>query len=345
MKNTRIAIGAALVMALAAAGCSSNASSPADVSQGGDCSPPDGAKVTVGVNPGSQDLVASTMVDQGFAEDHGIALDIKSFQNPPAAATAVTQKSVDVGFGGNTTMTIARSQGSDVFFFGPFITTPKDGVFVREDSSYQTLGDLDGQKIGSFSGANSATTAILTAIASKSYDVPHLPDSSEIVVAPGPALLGLLDKGEVEGALLVDTGSVSADLSGKYRKVLDLNSGYQEAFGANPMFVGLVTTESYAAGHCGEVTAFAAAYREAVEYLRSNDEAWQAYAESLEFTQDGAAEALQGLSTEMQTEWDAGQVDEATALLESLIPILGTEDFVSELPDGLFDTTYWAEEE
>lgn len=345
MRYSRFAMGTSLLCAAAIlfAGCATKPEGSAAADPAGDskCGPlTEMTTVTLGINPGSQSLITEAMKSQGIDKKYNLNVDVKEFLNPPAAATAVTQKVVDIGYGGITTMAVAREQGSDVFFFGPFITTPQDGVFVPKDSPVKSLSDLEGKKIGSFSGTNSATTAILSAIADETYDMPKLSDLSEIVVAPAPALFGLLDKGEVDAVLTVDTDTVSADLTGKYNKILVLSDAYEDAFGTNPMFVGLVSNEAFAETNCSALQAFYNAQMDTIDYVKSHDEVWKDYADSLKITDPAAPAALQKLAGSFTTDWTESEVESVTGLLETLIPILGPDAFVTEVPEGLFDLDY-----
>lgn len=355
MRFSRFALGTSLLCAAAIVlvGCSAITEESATVPDSSNLpeanSAADSAKcgpleemttVTLGINPGSQSLIIEVMKSQGIDKKYNLNVDVKKFLNPPAAATAMTQKVVDIGYGGITTMAIAREQGSDVFFFGPFITTPQDGVFVPKDSPVKSLSDLKGKKIGSFSGTSSATTAILSAIADKSYDMPKLSELSDVVVAPAPALFGLLDKGEVDAVLTVDTDTVQADLTGKYNKILVLSDAYEDAFGTNPMFVGLVSNEAFAENNCSALQAFYNAQMDTIDYVKSHDEVWKNYADSLKVTDPAAPAALQKLAASFTTDWSEEEVKSVTDLLETLIPILGSDAFIKNVPEGLFDLDY-----
>jgi NitT/TauT family transport system substrate-binding protein len=297
--------------------------------------------VTLGINPGTQKLVTDVIKAQHLDTKYKLDLQVKSFQNPPASAQAAAQHAVNIAYGGLTTMAVARDKGSDMVFFGPFITTPKDGVFVKKDSPITSLDQLKGKKIGSFSGTASATTAILNAVASKTYGIDDLNNQAHIVVAPDPALFGLLDKGDIDAALVVDSSTVKADLTGQYRKILDLNDAYQKAFSENPIFVGLVTSDEFAKDHCGELKAFTRAQQDAVAYILSHDDVWDGYARDLGITQAGASAALKDLSSEFEVKWTDAEISAAQTLLTSMIPILGEKDYIAKVPDGLFTTAYW----
>jgi ABC-type nitrate/sulfonate/bicarbonate transport system substrate-binding protein len=349
----RASRGIALVIVLAStvafASCASEqrAAAPAGSPAADECGPlEEMTAVTLGVNPGAQDLVTQAIEEQGFDEKYNLDLKISSFENPPASAQAVTQKAVDIGFGGVTTMAQARARGLDVFLFGA-LASPSNGVFVREDSDIEDIGDLAGARFGSFSANNSATFAVLSAIASEGFGMGKLEDElASLVTAPDAALVGLLGQGELDAILLGSTATVVTQLEDKYRQIGDLSTEYEDATGIAPVHLALTTTDSYAADHCSELVAFSNAMRDGTKYVQENDEAWENYAETLELSDPNAPEALQELlGANFRTEWDEEQVEGITAMLESFIPILGEEEFISEVPEGLFRLDYVATDE
>ena len=339
------AVTVACAIALAITSCSTpNKVEPSASPAAAACGPlKEMTKVTLGVNPGAQDLVTAAIKDQGIDKKYNLDLEIKSFLNPPASATAVTQRSVDIGFGGTTSMAVARSQGSDVFLFGA-LASPSNGVFVPKDSAIKNIGDLKGKRLGSFSANNSATFAVLSAIANESFKIPKLEDAAaSLTVAPDAAVLGLMDQGELDAVLTGSTATVVTQLSGKYKQIGDLSTEYIKATGTIPVHLALASTETYAADHCSELVAFSNAMRDGVEYVQSDDKAWDKYAESLKLTDPKAPKALQKLlGPNFRTDWDQKQVDGMVKLIESLIPILGADDFVKESPKGLFSLDYVA---
>ena len=329
-----------LVGTLAIASCSGgSAATEPDASSSADpCGPLDEmTTVTLGVNPGAQDLVTQAIKAEGYDKKYNLDLDIRSFQNPPASAQAVTQKAVDIGFGGVTTMAQARSQGLDVFLFGA-LASPSNGVFVPKGSSIKDIGDLAGARLGSFSANNSATFAVLSAIASEEFGLDKLEDEVEsLVTAPDAALSGLLDQGEIDAAMLGSTATVVTQLAGETTQIGDLSTEYLEATGIAPVHLALASTDSYAEDHCSELVAFSNAMRDGVAHVQEDEEAWVEYAKTLELTDPDAPEALRELlGANFRTEWDEEQVEGITAMLESFIPILGADEFTSEIPDGLF---------
>jgi ABC-type nitrate/sulfonate/bicarbonate transport system substrate-binding protein len=333
------AVTAACVMALAVTSCSGTTNTPSAQGEtdapASECGPlEEMTTVSLGVNPGAQDLVTAAIKEQGFDTKYNLNLDIKSFLNPPASATAVTQRAVDIGFGGVTSMAVARSQGADVFLFGA-LASPSNGVFVPMDSDIENIGDLEGKRIGSFSANNSATFAVLSAIAYEAFGIPKLEDAAaSLTVAPDAAVL------------LGSTATVVTQLTEEYKQIGDLSTEYIDATGIAPVHLALTSTDSYAAEHCSELVAFSNAMRDGVDYVRNDKTAWKTYAETLELADPKAPAALQELlGANFRTEWDADQVEGMTAMIESLIPILGADEFVPEVPEGLFSLDYTATDE
>src|SRR3954453_5871021 len=184
--------------------------------------------LTLGVNPGAQDLVTFVMQEQGFAEKHNLDLTVNSSQTPPALHAAIGQHTVDVGFGGLPAMAVARQQGRGAMIFD-VLTSPSNVVVTRNDSDIRTFSDLRGRKLGAFGGRSSATFAITSIVAKEKYGIDDLGGQVDIIEAPDAAMLGLLDAGNIDAALIGTTATVQALLSGKYRTLSDISQDYQAA--------------------------------------------------------------------------------------------------------------------
>jgi ABC-type nitrate/sulfonate/bicarbonate transport system substrate-binding protein len=292
----------------------------------------------LGVNPGAQDLVTFVMQEQGFAEKHGLRLEISSFQNPAALHAAIGQKAVDVGFGGLTAVATARHQGRGTLIFD-VLTSPSNIVVTRNDSNLHTFSDLRGRKLGAFGGRSSATFAIASVVAKETYGIENLERDVDIVEGPDAAMLGLLDAGNIDGALIGTTATVQALLSGKYRVLSDISEDYQSKFGKLPGHVLAATTDDYADSHCGVLNAFSAALDDTVAFIQTDPNVWADYAKKIDLTDPRAPELLrERVASRYIADWDQEQADAEAALIEQLISVLGADNFVPAVPDGLFRT-------
>ncbi|WP_433273207.1 ABC transporter substrate-binding protein [Pseudonocardia xinjiangensis] len=294
--------------------------------------------LTLGVNPGAQDLVTFVMQEQGFAEKHNLDLTVNSFQNPSALHAAIGQHTVDVGFGGLTAMAVARQQGRGAMIFD-VLTSPSNVVVTRNDSDVQNFSDLRGRKLGAFGGRSSATFAITSIVAKEKYGIDDLGKDVDIIEAPDAAMLGLLDAGNIDAALIGTTATVQALLSGKYRTLSDISQDYQAAFGALPGHVLAATTDDYAESHCGVLNAFSAALDDTVAFIQTDPDVWSDYAKKIELTDPRAPEMLhERVASRYIADWNQEQADAEAKLIEQLIPVLGADDFVPAVPAGLFRT-------
>jgi ABC-type nitrate/sulfonate/bicarbonate transport system substrate-binding protein len=294
--------------------------------------------LNLGVNPGAQDLVTYVMQEQGFAEKHKLQLEVKSFQNPAALHAAIGQKAVDVGFGGLTAMATARQQGRGAMIFD-VLTGPSNVVVTRADSDLETLADLRGRKLGIFGGRSSATFAIMSIVAKGKYGIDSLEDDVDIIEGPDAAVLGLLDEGNIDAALIGTTATVKAMLSDEYRVLSDISEDYQATFGKPPGHVMAATTDDYAESHCGVLNAFSAALDDTVAFIQTDQTVWADYAKKIELTDPRAPQLMQErVASRYIADWNEDQADAEAALIEQLIPVLGADNFVPAVPDGLFRT-------
>ena len=292
----------------------------------------------LGVNPGAQDLVTFVMQEQHFAEKHKLKLDISQFQNPAALHAAIGQKTVDVGFGGLTAMAVARQQGRGAMIFD-VLTSPSNIVITRNDSDLKTLADVKGRKLGAFGGRSSATFAITSIVAKEVYGIGSLEKDVDVIEAPDAAMLGLLDAGNIDAALIGTTATVQALLSGKYRTLSDISADYQSKFGSLPGHVLAATTDDYAKSHCGVLNAFSAALDETVTFIQTDANVWADYAKKIELTDPRAPQMLhERVAPRYISDWNAKQADAEAALINQLIPVLGKDNFVPAVPAGLFRT-------
>ncbi|MEF2978460.1 ABC transporter substrate-binding protein [Subtercola sp. YIM 133946] len=331
------------VASLALAGCSSAGASTSNAAatstDGAQCGPlTTMTSATVATNPGNQDLVIKTVKSQGLDTKYNLNLDVKSFLNPPASAQAITQGAVDFGFGGLTTMDQARAGGSDVVFIGA-LSVPTAGVFVPKGSSIKSLSDLKGKRVGSFTALNGATTAVLQALAKKAYGVDLLTDlDGQVHVAPDAELYGLMDQGQLDAIVLDAAGTAYQVNAGNYTELVDLTADYNAKLGYSPLYLGPVTTDSYAQQNCSAVRAYNSALRDAVQYILSNSSVWTDYAASL--GQPEAAASFQKLYTSsFVTTWTQTEIDAMKKLIKDLLPYLDPS-FPQDIPDSLFTLNY-----
>ncbi|GAA2105519.1 ABC transporter substrate-binding protein [Actinomadura alba] len=334
----RVGLAALCVVGLTATACGGS-SSGGDQAKTATCgSGPLGKPTTVslGIQPGAQDLITFVMEREGYAAKHNLKLDIKKFQNPSALHTAIGEKVVNVGFGGLTAMAVARSHRRGTMIFN-ILTGPSNIVFAPKASSLQTFADLKGRKLGAFGGRGSATFGIQSVVAKEVYGIGDMGKDMDILDAPDSALMGLMDQGKVDAALLGTTATVQALLSGKYKVLSDMSADYEKKFGRPPGHVTVASNDEYAEKNCEVLRAFSGALADALKFIQGDEDVWATYAQQIKITDPKAAQMLKDrVGSRYITKWDQAQVDAETQLIQRLIGVLGKDAFVAETPKGLF---------
>ncbi len=292
-----------------------------------------GRAFRLGVIPGAQDFIVYVMESRGLLAKHDLAPEKVQMLSPVNLHLMIAEQEVDVGFGGFTTMAIARARGKNVIAVHG-IFSPVNLVFVLDDSPLQTLSDLKGKKLGIFGGPGSTTFTFLGVIAKRWFDL-DLVESVELVSAPGPALVSLLDRGEIDAALLGTTESLKFGAKGTYRVLVDLSGEYRKHHTRAPAHVAVTTNEDFAATHRDVVTDFLRAYREAVAYVKANPDIWAEYGERIEMVDEAEVEILrEKMTANLVGEWDAAQIETQQEYLELAFDVLG-DSVVKSVPEGL----------
>jgi ABC-type nitrate/sulfonate/bicarbonate transport system substrate-binding protein len=298
--------------------------------------------VTVGINPGNQAAIVQNIAAKGLDEKYNIKIEISEFANPPASAQAVTQGTVDVGFGGLTTMMTNRANGADIIYIG-VLTQLSGGVFVPAGSDITTMADLAGKRVGSFTALGGAVSSQVQAISAEGFGVDLLADlDGELHVAPDAAIVGLMDQGDLDAVIMgTDATAFLLFQPEKYTMILDMGPEFQRIFGIPAPYLGPVTLESYAVEHCGETRAFASAVRDSIADVLSDDSFWETYVTELGRPVEAASVYRDVYAKGLMTaEWGQDTVDAMIGLADTIRPYLDPATFPAETDPTLFSLDY-----
>lgn len=295
-------------------------------------------KFTIAVIPGVQTFVVTIMEREQLFKKYNLEPQIQKLISPSAIHPLIAEGKVDIGFGGFTNMAIARSQGRSVLVFA-VLSSPTNFVLVPRESPLQSVADLKGKKVGIFGGPGAATSSILFIIGKRWHGVDIMRES-QMVTAPSPALVGLLDKKELDAALVGTNESLQLFLTGKYRVILDLAEEWERRMGRAAAHVSIDTTEAFAKANPEIIRDFIRAYREAARLIRARADVWEDYAKSTGIaTKEGIALLRERVQPRIVDVWDKKQMEVQTQFLELLIDVLG-EKFLKAVPPGLMTDAY-----
>ena len=296
----------------------------------------------LGLIPGAQEFVDFVMEGHGMLAQAGLKAEKVKSLSPANLHLMVAERQVDIGFGGFTTMATARAEGKDIIVIGG-VFSPVNMVFVKKDSPIHSLKDLKGRKLGVFGGPGSTTFTFLAVIARKWYDVDLSISSKQVqlVSAPGPALIELLAKGDVDAALLGTTETIQMSAQDRFRVLVDLSEEYKAHTGGHaPAHVTIVTNEAFAKDHGDIVRDYLKAYKAAVEYTHTHPEVWDEYAASIMMTDPKERALLAAkMGPNIVEKWDESQIAAQNDYLKLVHDILG-DSVLKTIPPDLIRNTY-----
>ena len=202
-------------------------------------------KVRIGDLAQSLNEIASRMmIDQGIDRKYGIAAEYRAYPTLDGLFTAIRGKDVDVGFGGWTAIAQFRSKGFPVTMIFPVGRGVTVDVIVPAASPIKSIADLKGKKVGSFAGAAGTATVLFRVIASKFHGFD--PGKTGDLQFAGPGLLpALLDKGEIDAAVMFDPLAAKLEGSGKYRSIGNLADAYKAGTGDDFLWIGYSTNDDF----------------------------------------------------------------------------------------------------
>jgi NitT/TauT family transport system substrate-binding protein len=296
-------------------------------------------KIKLGIlSSGAQDFVHDVMERQKLLQKYDLPYERIQSLNPPALHIMIAEKSVDIGYGGLTAMARARAEGKGALvIFGIF--SPVNALLVPKNSPVKSLADLRGKRVGNFGGPGAATTSMFMAIAKRWYGIDLLRDL-ELITAPGPALAGLLDRGDLAAALVGTVESLRFPLTGKYRVIMDLSGEWEKRAGRAPAHVTIATNEEFAKAHPDILKRYLRAYLEATKYIREHGQVWEEYAKRMQLTEPGGVAALRdNMGPRIVDKWDKDQMKVQQDFLEVARDTLGPK-VLREVPKGLMTDAF-----
>lgn len=301
--------------------------------------PSGGRTFKLGLIPGAQEFVDFVMEGHGILDQVGLKAEKVKSLSPANLHLMLAERKVDIGFGGFTTMATARTEGKDIIvIYGVF--SPVNMVFVAKNSSIRSLTDLKGKKLGVFGGPGSTTFGFLAVLARNWYGIDLFHDA-ELVTAPGPVLVELLGKGDIDAALLGTTESIQMFAQQRYRVLVDLSAEYKAHQGGRaPAHVTVATNEEFANSHPDIVRDYLKAYKSTLEYVRAHPEVWDEYAKSINMNDPGERALLQQkMGPNLVERWDADQIAVQKDYLKLVHEIIG-ESVLKVVPEDLIRNDY-----
>lgn len=299
-------------------------------------------KVKLGDMAQSMNVIASlTMKQQKLDEKHGFSLEYMPFPTLDGLFTAIRGKEVDIGFGGWTAFSQFRAQGfpvTSIYSVGRGATLD---VLVPVHSPAKSIADLKGKKIGSYAGAAGTATVLFRVLTAKYYGYDAANTGHLQYAAPG-LLTSLLEKGDLDAALLFDPLAAKAIASGKFRSIANLGDLYKQHVGEDFLWIVYATNEDFIKRHPQVLTSFNRAWVEAVKYVQTHPEVFKHFGKQFGLeSEEGVRLLRERVVKDYILRWDQKFIDSLGAFARMSNEVMG-KGFLDRVPAESFNTRFVA---
>jgi NitT/TauT family transport system substrate-binding protein len=206
--------------------------------------------------------------DAGIFQKHGIdvQVDLRPFKG--YVASLPSRETLVTSYPGLSAI-VRINQGMDLVVFGGGLTVMQE-VFVPIDSPLKSIPELRGKRFGIWSSGAGSVKSMRAAVAD-AFGLDLFKDA-KIVEAPPPALMGLVDKGEVDAFMNVSSMTIRAlARPDKYRSIFSPNDYWKQKTGFPVMWSApLVAWREWIQEDPERAKKLVAAVHESFTWLRQN---------------------------------------------------------------------------
>jgi NitT/TauT family transport system substrate-binding protein len=294
----------------------------------------DGGKMRLLYSPSGTNSFLPFVI-QKFALDrkYGFELQPVPQATTQTGITAIQAGGAELGTFGWNDIQRMKNAGIKVVGVAPFLRWGADFSLVPVNSPIQTFGDLKGKKFG----VTSRTTLnyiVERALTRKAYKFDLEKDAT--IVEGAPSLLrGLAEQGQVDATEMFNSLTPAMITTGKFRVLAKVSDLVHQLGLPDTPFLLYTVEASYAAARPNNVKAFLAAYRDAVNILRTDDAVWLERGTEMKMSEEAAAlfrkEARTDIWTAFAPDTEANIRKTFDVLLETAGPaILGINELSSD---------------
>lgn len=226
-----------------------------------------GGAIQVSVSPSA--LPLQVAVEEGLCAD-SLDIEVSQVGYDQSAALFLAGESP---IGWESPLEVAKfvSEGEDIVYLSTAgAANMINGVVVRAEDAdkYQELEDLVGERVGN-PGYGTGTWTSFQVIAESKFGIDARADF-ENVTADSGALLGLLESGEIEAALLFSGQSAAALALDQFETIFSFTKAWQEATGEPMVVNGPIARQSWLDEHEEEAKALIECIDEGVRWMAEN---------------------------------------------------------------------------
>jgi ABC-type nitrate/sulfonate/bicarbonate transport system substrate-binding protein len=226
---------------------------------------------TIVITADPSGIAAFVAQDEGFFEEEGVDVEV-STSGFDQAGSMLIAGDTQIAWMGPLEAAQFSGEGEDFKYMSTAgALNMFNGVVVRAEDAdkYKTINDLEGKKLGQ-PGFGTGTWADFSVFASMFYGIDDAKAAFDTATADSGALLALLEKGEIDAALLFAADSAAARHSDKFETIFSFTEAMQEEFGQPLAITGGVATDEWLQKNPEAADGVIAGLDKAVEWMKSN---------------------------------------------------------------------------
>jgi NitT/TauT family transport system substrate-binding protein len=282
----------------------------------------DGGKVRLLYSPsGTNSFPPFVIQKYGLDKKHGFELQGVPQATTQAGITAIQAGGAEFGTFGWNDIQRMKNAGIKVVGVGPFLRWGADFSLVPVNSPIQSFGDLKGKKYG-VTARTTLNYIVERALAQRLYKIDLEKDAT--IVEGAPSLLwGLAEQGQLDATEMFNSLTPAMLTTGKFRVLAKVSDLVHQLGLPDTPFLLYTVESNYAAAHPNNVRAFLAAYRDAVDILRSNDAVWLERGKEMKMSDEAAALFRKEARTDVWTTFAPGTAADIRKTFEVLLEAAG----------------------
>lgn len=267
VRNSALVVSVALVLAA----CSGTSEAPGDNDDNSDGTNDEVTTVRMTIEPSA--IPVFIAADRGFFEGVKVTPSEVGYGEVQAL---LLSGDTDIAWMSPIEAAEFNAEGSDFKYFSTAgAQNMYNGVVVQtEDASmYKSVTDLMGKKLG-IPGFGTGTWTSFASFTKAFYGIDDAKAEFEVVTADSGALLALLEKGEIDAALLFSGTSAAARSFDQFTTIFSFTEAMQEATGEPLPVNGSVATTKWLEENPDAAAKVIAGIDKATEWINDNPDAF-----------------------------------------------------------------------
>jgi NitT/TauT family transport system substrate-binding protein len=299
----------------------------------------DGGKLRLLANPaGTNSFIPFVMKKYKLDAKYGFELQVVPAVNQQAMLTAVQAGGAEIGNVFWSDIARWRNAGVKVIGISPMLAWA-DFAVVPEASAIRTFADLKGKKLG-VTSRNSLNFQVMRAVAQRNFGF-DLEKEAVIHEAAVSLLRGLIEQGQLDATEMFNSLAPAMFATGKFRPLAQVRELIVQLGLPDSPFLLYMCDQNYAAAHPANVRAYLAAYREALELLKTDDAVWLERGREMKLDEQGIVPFRDAARRDLMGKFSPTTEADIRKTFDVLLATAGSSVLgLSELPPGFMTLEY-----